>query len=282
MNYRHAYHAGNFADVLKHVVLIALMQSLHRKDKPACYIDTHAGIGYYDLFAETTQKTKEYQGGIEKVIAAPNPPPLVKTYLDYVHRLNNKLSNATYASLQYYPGSPMFASFLLRPHDRLIACELQPQQYELLREAFSHNRQAAIHHTDGFLGLKAFLPPKERRGVILIDPPFEDSNEFTKLAHAMPQALKRFESGIFAIWYPIKDKRQVDRFYEALKQSVSQSILSVDLTIYPDLPTHLNGSGLAIINPPWQFKEAIDDVLPWLWKALTINGQGGYSTKVIK
>lgn len=282
MNYRHAYHAGNFADVLKHVVLIALIQSMQRKDKPFCYLDTHAGMGYYDLQSMQTQKTKEYLGGIEKIISAANPPPLVKTYLDCVHDLNNELSHTSYSSLQYYPGSPLITNHLLRPQDRLIACELQPEQYSLLREAFAGNRQAAIHHTDGFLGLKAFLPPKEKRGLILIDPPFEDPKEFTHLATNLQHALKRFASGVFAIWYPIKDLQQVKRFYNALEDSVSESILAIDLTIYPDLPSHLNGSGLAIINPPWQFKETIDAVLPWLWNALSINNQGNYSTKLLK
>lgn len=282
MNYRHAYHAGNFADVLKHVVMIAIIQSMQRKDTAFCYLDTHAGMGYYDLQSEPTQKTKEYLGGIEKIISAEHPPALIKTYLNCIHDINNQLSHANYASLKYYPGSPLIANHLLRPQDRLIACELQPEQYGLLREAFIGNRQAAIHHTDGFLGLKAFLPPKEKRGLILIDPPFENPDEFTQLARHLPHALKRFESGVFAIWYPIKDLRQVERFYQALEQSISAPILSIDLTIYPDLPSHLNGSGLAIINPPWQFKETIDGVLPWLWKALSINGQGQYATKVRK
>lgn len=282
MNYRHTYHAGNFADVVKHVVLTSLITSLTKKDSPFCYIDTHAGIGYYDLFANTSQKSKEYQGGIEKVIQANNPPELVKRYLHCVHQINNKLSDATFASLRYYPGSPLIARCLARANERIIACELHPEDYQTLKQTFANDKQVAIHHLDGFLGLKAFLPPKERRGLVLIDPPYEDPDEFTRIARAMPTALKRWETGIYAIWYPIKEQDQVKRFYRVLKENVSQPILAVELTIYPFLPQHLNGCGMAIINPPWQFDTTMETVLPWLWKALTINNQGAFSAFLLK
>lgn len=278
MNYRHAYHAGNFADVIKHVVLTALITSLAKKETPFCYIDTHAGTGYYDLFAATTQKTKEYMDGIEKVIQLDNPPELIKRYLHCVHQINNQLSGAKYASLHYYPGSPLIARCLARANERIVACELHPEEYQALRKTFANDNQVAVHHLDGFLGLKAFLPPKERRGLVLIDPPYEDPDEFTRLARAMPAALKRWESGIYAIWYPIKEQQQVKRFYQALKESVDHPILAIELTIYPDLPHHLNGCGMVVINPPWQFDTTIEATLPWLWKALAVNGQGGYSS----
>lgn len=282
MNYRHSYHAGSFTDVFKHVVLTALITSMSRKETPFCYIDTHAGIGYYDLFSNAAKKTGEYLGGIEKVIQQENPPALVKRYLDCVHKLNNRLTAANFASLQYYPGSPMIARLMLRPHDRIIACELQHREYEDLRTAFAGDKQVAVHHMDGFLSLKAFLPPKEKRGLILIDPPYEDPDEFVRIAHAMPVALKRFNTGVYAIWYPIKDKYQLTRFYRTLRENVSQPIYSVELNIYPDLPNHLNGSGVAIINPPWEFDQSINDALPWLWNALTINKQGSYHAHPLK
>jgi 23S rRNA (adenine2030-N6)-methyltransferase len=282
MNYRHSYHAGNFADVVKHVILIELLAALAKKNTPYCYIDTHAGTGYYDLFSDHAKKSQEFVNGIEKVIQHNNPPPLIKQYLDYVHRLNNKLSGAKYASLQYYPGSPMIARYMARGHDRIVACELQPQEYESLRETFAGDKQVAIHHTDGFLGLKAFLPPQERRGLVLIDPPYENPDEFTRIAHALPVALKRWETGIYAIWYPIKEKAQTERFYRTLKEHIDKPILAIELTIYPDLPQHLNGCGLVIINPPWQFDTAMQAVLPWLWKALTINDQGAFRTQILK
>ena len=282
MNYRHTYHAGNFADVVKHIVLTALINNLTRKDTPFCYIDTHAGIGYYDLMSTFADKTKEYTGGIEKVIQAENPPALVKRYLDCVHLINNKLSGAKYAALQYYPGSPMIARSLMRANDRIVACELHPEDYQSLRNAFLGDKQVAVHHTDGFLGLKAFLPPPLRRGLVLIDPPYENPDEFTRLVRSLPIALKRWETGIYAIWYPIKDQIQVSKFYRTLKETIHQPIYTIELTIYPDIPNHLNGCGMAIINPPWQFDETMKEILPWVWKALTINGQGQFRAQLLK
>ena len=282
MNYRHSFHAGNFADVLKHVTQTALLSALQNKEKPFCYIDTHAGTGFYDLSSEQSKKTNEYTGGIEKVIQAEHPPAMVKLYLDCVHQINNRLSGAKFASLQYYPGSPLIARQLLRPHDRIIACELHPEEYQLLKNTFAGDKQVAVHHLDGFLGLKAFLPPNERRGLILIDPPYENPDEYARIVHSLPSALKRFENGIYAIWYPIKEKAAAERFYQTLKKNIPLPILIIELTIYPDLPQHLNGCGLAIINPPWQFEHTVNNFLPWLWKALTINNQGGYHAYLLK
>jgi 23S rRNA (adenine2030-N6)-methyltransferase len=282
VNYRHGYHAGSFTDVFKHIILTALMTSLSRKDSPFCYIDTHAGTGYYDLFSDSAKKTREYESGIEKIIQQENPPPLIKRYLDCVHKINNQLTGSTFASLRYYPGSPMIARYLSRPHDQIIACELQRQEYEALRSAFSGDKQVSVHHMDGFLGLKAFLPPKLRRGLVLIDPPYEDPDEFNHIANSMPVAIKRWNTGIYAIWYPVKDKAQVSRFYRTLREKIDLPIYSIELTIYPDLPNHLNGSGVAIINPPWQFDQSIDNILPWCWNALTINGQGSYQAQMLK
>lgn len=276
MNYHHSYHAGSFTDVVKHVLLAALLTNFARKDTPYCYIDTHAGAGYYDLFSEFSEKTKEYVGGIEKIIHADNPPPLVKRYLDCIHRINNQLSAAKYASLRYYPGSPLIARYLMRPHDKMILSELQLEEYQALRTTFVGDKQVAVHHMDGFLGLKAFLPPNERRALVLIDPPYEDPDEFSRIAQSLMPAIKRFRAGVYAIWYPIKDKDHAERFYRILKEKIDLPISIIELTIYPDLKQHLNGSGLAIINPPWQLDEAINEVLPWVWNTLTINNQGGY------
>ena len=282
LNYRHAYHAGSFSDVVKHVVLTALITSLAKKDAPFCYIDTHAGRGYYDLFSDSSKKTKEAENGIERIIQHDNPPPLIKRYLHCVHEINNRLTNSKYASMRYYPGSPLIARVLARTHERIIACELNPQEYQALRTTFANDKQVAVHHTDGFVGLKAFLPPAERRGLVLIDPPYEDPDEFTRIAHSLPTALRRWETGIYAIWFPIKEKSQVTRFYRTLKETIAQPIFAIELTIYPDLPGHLNGCGIVVINPPWLFDQTIQDILPWLWKALTINNQGAYSALLLK
>ncbi len=278
MNYLHSFHAGNFCDVVKHICLIGLIESLMKKKTPFCYIDTHAGAGCYDLFSEFSAKTKEYENGIEKVIQHANPPPLVKEYLRVVHQLNSKLTATKISSLRYYPGSPLIAKQLLRGEDRIVACELHPKEYASLKEVFSGDSHVAVHHTDGYLGLKAFLPPKERRGIILIDPPFEDPDEFSTIARTLPVALKRFESGVFAIWYPIKEKAHVDKFHQAVKKSISQEAFAIELTIFPDLPSHLNGCGVTIINPPWQFDETIKSTMQWVWQALSVNGQGELRT----
>ena len=282
MNYRHSYHAGNFADVVKHITLVALITAIERKETPFCYIDTHAGIGYYDLLSTFAEKNKEYTGGIEKVIQQDKAPALVERYLDCVHRINNQLTASKYAALRYYPGSPMIARYLARPHDRIVACELQLQEYQTLKTTFSGDKQVAIHHADGFLGLKAFLPPVERRGMVLIDPPYENPDEFTRIVHSLPIALKRWESGIYAIWYPIKERAAVERFYRSIKQTIQQPVFAIELTICPDLPNHLNGCGMVVVNPPWQFDQSVQELVPWLWKTLTINGQGAYRAYSLK
>lgn len=281
MNYLHSYHAGNFCDVVKHVCQIGLLDALMRKPGPFCYIDTHAGAGVYDLFSEFSEKTKEYEKGIELVIHANNPPPLVQRYLDCVHRINDKLTHSKHSSLRYYPGSPMIAHDIIRQQDRIVACELHPNEYQSLKNCFMGVHQVNAHHTDGFLGLKAFLPPKERRGLVLIDPPYEDPDEFARITRSLPTALRRFENGIYAIWYPIKEKYHLDHFYKAVRQNIENDVFIIELTTYPDLPQHLNGCGMAIINPPWQFDEIINKNLFWLWNALSINQQGHYKAYML-
>lgn len=282
MNYRHIYHAGNFADVMKHVVLIAIIEQLQQKATPYCVIDTHAGAGFYNLSAEDALKTKEYAGGILRVIAAEGKDRLIRQYLACVHAINNQLSGPGYSSLHYYPGSPLIAQYFARPNDRLIASELEPNAYQVLRKALSAHQKAAVHHMDGFLGLKAFLPPKEHRGLILIDPSYENPEEFTHIARSLPLALKRFATGIYAIWYPIKDKQQTRNFHQVLKQNINKQILIAEITIYPDLPQHLNGCGMAIINPPWQLEKELSTIWPWLWGTLSIQGQGAHHLYLLK
>lgn len=282
MNYRHIYHAGNFADVTKHIILTLLITALTRKSTPFCYIDTHAGIGYYDLFSEFASKKKEYQNGIEKIIQAENPPPAVKQYIRAVHQINNQLTGAKFASLRFYPGSPMIVRSLIRANDRIIVSELHPEDYQTLKNTFAHDKAVSCHHLDGFLSLKAFLPPREKRGLVLIDPPYENPSEFSHILHALSSAMKRWKNGIYAIWYPIKESKEVARFHQSLQEMIDLPILGVELTIYPDLPQHLNGCGLVIINPPYQFDEDVDKILPWLWKSLTINQQGRYRSFRLK
>jgi 23S rRNA (adenine2030-N6)-methyltransferase len=277
MNYSHAYHAGSFADVFKHIVLLALIKSFLRKENGFCYLDTHAGSGFYDLFAESAQKTKEYESGITPLFHKERPPQLIKQYLSCVQRMNNRLTQSVISNLRYYPGSPAFVHYFLRPQDRMILIELHPQEAQLLKRAFANDVRVSVHLKDGYPSLKAFLPPKERRGFILIDPPYERPHEFVDIVTALPTALKRFATGTYAIWYPIKDRPTIDRFHRAIKEIIKQPILVTELSIYQEVsPLHLNGSGMLIINPPWELDRQIQGFLPWLWKSLTIQGQGQF------
>jgi 23S rRNA (adenine2030-N6)-methyltransferase len=277
MNYRHLYHAGNFADVMKHIVLVGLITALLRKENPFCFLDTHAGTGYYDLLSEAAKKNKEYANGIMKVLSQENPPPLVKRYLGCIQKTNSRLSQSRFASLRYYPGSPLIIRPFLRPKDRIIATELHPQEYQELKQACGNDRQLSVHQMDGYQGLKAFLPPQERRGLVLIDPPYENPDEFKHLTAALGVALKRWETGIYALWYPIKERLPIDHFHNLLKEKVQRDLLVIELSIYPeDVPSHLNGCGMLIINPPWKFDQEMNQTLPWLWKTLTLSHQGRF------
>ncbi len=288
MNYRHSYHAGNFADVLKHVVVIELLLSLCKKPTPLCYLDTHAGAGFYDLFSAAASKNKEYVNGIEKIMQAAHAPLIIKSYLECVRNIHHRLLGATFSSLRYYPGSPLIAQHFTRCNDRLIACELHPQEYQLLKNTIAHDhsteKSIAIHHMDGYLGLKAFLPPRERRGLILIDPPYEHPNEFTHIMRAVVTALKRWETGVYAIWYPLKDKREVERFYRSMRQTIPSKhlIFVIELSIYPDVAMQLNGCGMMIVNPPFQFEQAVQSFLPWLWTTLSVQKQGQFRAYFLK
>jgi 23S rRNA (adenine2030-N6)-methyltransferase len=193
----------------------------------------------------------------------------MQTFLSCVKELNPQ------PKLRYYPGSPLIAASLLRPQDRMVLSELHPRVYQTLKDRFAHNKQVSTHCIDGYQSLKAFLPPKERRGLILIDPPYEQSNELAVIMSAIPLALKRFETGVYALWYPIKDRPPLERFYRTLKDSIEQPILVAEMSIYPETSAqHLNGCGMLIINPPWQLDEQINSYLPQLWAILAHQGSG--------
>lgn len=269
MNYRHSYHAGNFADVFKHLILISLVQSLLRKETPFCYLETHAGTGCYDLLSETTQKSKEYENGIKKLMTATNSSPLIQDYLSCVMKLNNE------TVLRYYPGSPFFTRQFMRSQDRMILSELHPDDVQLLKKFFKNDKQIAIHHQDGYQSLKAFLPPKEKRGLVFIDPPYEKNNELLSLPVLLKQTLKRWETGIYALWYPIKSEQQNKLFHRELKKHIVQPFLTAEMCIFAaDIPAQLNGCGMIIINPPWQIDQQLENLIPLLWKILSVNEQG--------
>lgn len=270
MNYRHIYHAGNFADVLKHIILVAITKSFLRKDKGFCYLDTHAGIGQYALNSPEAQKSKEFENGIAKIFLQKNRPPLVEDYLQSVHE-------------KIYPGSPLIVKHYLRPQDRMILSELHPEDYAVLKNLFIRDKQVAVHLQDGYQSLKAHLPPKERRGLILIDPPYEKADEFSHLLTAIPETLQRFETGCYVLWYPIKNYSAITRFKNSFKEKIHRPILNCELSIYAEnTEISLNGCGMLIINPPWQLKEELQQVIPWLWQTLSINHQGQYFADFIQ
>lgn len=277
MNYRHIYHAGNFADVFKHIVLGALSKSFLRKDTPFCYLDTHAGIGCYDLTCEAAQKSKEYETGLSKILNAKNAPELVAEYISCIQKLNKNANE-----YHLYPGSPEIVKTFLRPNDRMVLCELHPDDYKTLKRYYAHKKQVAIHNQDAYQSLKSLLPPKEKRGLILIDPPYENKDEFSKILEALTQALHRFETGVYAIWYPIKDYQAIKRLHHTFKEKISRPVLNCELSIYPtNLSTHLNGSGMLIINPPYQIDQQLNTTLPWLWEALNIDKQGKFNVNFL-
>jgi 23S rRNA (adenine2030-N6)-methyltransferase len=268
MNYGHHYHAGNAADVLKHVVLVALLQALSKKDKPFCYLDTHAGMAVYDLKA---QATAEYQQGISKLFNQKPESALLQSYLQCVSALNPN------GKLQHYPGSPAIAKSFLRPQDKMILNELQTDTHALLKKYFTHQNQINVHHQDGYQALKAFLPPVERRGLVLIDPAYENADEWNVLVKKLKDAYERWPTGIYAIWYPIKTRRQVDRFHQQLSASNIDNLFVVELCPYPtDIAQRLNGSGLVIVNLPWQLDIELQTMLPELLNYLKQN-DGAYT-----
>lgn len=273
MNYRHSFHAGNFADIFKHIILVLLIQALLRKEKSFCYMDTHAGVGLYDLNSEASQKTLEYQNGIQLIQQAPHPPPAVKTFLNIVKEINQRENSN---QLRFYPGSPRIARALLTPNDRMILSELHPVDSQELKKEFFKDPQVAVHQLTGYQSLKAFLPPTERRGLVLIDPPFEKIDEFDQLYDGVMMALKRWSTGIYALWYPIKNRIAVDRFLRRLKISIDK-ILVTELAISSEISTNsLKACGMAIINPPWQLEDELKQVISWLWQILSPDKQGGF------
>lgn len=263
MNYRHAYHAGNFADVHKHATLALVLEHLKRKESSFVYVDTHAGIGAYDLASVQAEKTGEWKDGIGRVLAEPAPPEELAPYLAAVRGLNPD------GAIRNYPGSPAVAAALARPGDRLALCELHPEDADLLKRRFAADRRIGVHHGDGYVACKALLPPPERRGMVLIDPPYEVRDEFERMRRGLVQAMKRWPTGVYALWYPIKGRAAIDRFHADLAMLGLPRTLAAELMIRRgDDPTKLNGCGLVVINPPWKLDEALGNLMPWLARVL--------------
>ena len=265
MNYRHIYHAGNFADVLKHAVLARLIDYLKLKDKPFRVIDTHAGIGVYDLSSDEAQKTGEWHGGIGRLLGKDLPKgvaPLLAPYLDVVKALNAA------SSVRLYPGSPKLSRMLLRKEDRLSLMELHPADCETLRGHFDGDFQTRVTHLDGWLALNAHLPPKEKRGLVLVDPPFEEPNEYERLVDGFAKAWRKFPTGVYCLWYPLKRGAPIKAFHTALHGLEIPKMLCAELSVKSEREDGLSGSGLIIVNPPYTLKGELDILLPFLQQQL--------------
>ena len=282
MNYRHAYHAGNFADVAKHVILTRIVEYLKLKDKAFRVIDTHAGIGFYNLDSGEAARTGEWQDGIAKVLDAEMPAPvsaLLAPWLNAVRSVNSG------KALRKYPGSPKLLRMLLRKNDRLSAIELHPEDARQLARQFEGDFQTRVIELDGWLALGAHVPPKEKRGLVMVDPPFEEAHEFARLFQGLVTAYERWPGGIYALWYPIKDRKSVAGFLKNLQASGIPKILNTELYIRgPSPEPRLDGSGMIIVNPPYTLADELRLIFPELarlmqqdmggfWRVDWINGE---------
>ena len=273
MNYRHAFHAGNFADVVKHAALALLIERL--KAKPAAFriIDTHAGTGLTDLTGDAATRTGEWRAGVGRLYDAALPPvlaDLLAPWLAVVRAVNDG------GPLARYPGSPALARHLLRGQDRLTAVELHPEDAAALARHFAGDRQVKVIALDGWLALGSFVPPKERRGLVLVDPPYEERDEFERLLSGFVGAYRRWPTGVYALWYPVKDLAAVDRLRRGLKESGVPRLLRAELTVRDRAtPERFNGSGLIICNPPWRFEETLEALLSGLAPVLADGAGAG-------
>lgn len=304
MNYRHIYHAGNACDVVKHAVLTLLIEHLREKEKGFAVLDTHAGAGLYDLSDERAQKTKEAEEGILRLLSA-LPIPELAAYYRTMRELNKQQNflplkgrdreggewlgadsdNSEFCPSgtpppltppsrggelnRFYPGSPVLIRRLMRSQDRLMACELHPKDVHVLKRYFHDDKQTQIHHRDGYEALKALIPPTEKRGLVLIDPPFEKPDEFDVLAEALRKLHERWQQGQAVVWYPIKERPAIWRFHEALAAMKLPRVLCAEFTQYPEIRhDRLNGCGLILVNPPWRLDDQLKQLFPALHEAL--------------
>jgi len=276
MNYRHHYHAGNYADVFKHVLLLQLLRGMQRKDKGFLYLDTHAGRGGYDLSTTTIlldgrARAPEFAEGIGRLWPDPLPADGFADYLTAVRAFNTR-QTAGGTELHYYPGSPWIAQALLRMQDRAALCELREDDAEALSQDFANQPNVSVHPMDGYTALRAMLPPPERRALVLIDPPFESASEFADILDGLRGALRRFPSGVYAIWYPLTERAQSGCFQQELQALAPPPTLVAELQIAGDSSAvRMKGCGLIILNPPWQIETGIRAVLPMLADRLKLD-----------
>lgn len=288
LSYRHAFHAGNHADVLKHVVTIQLLQYLGQKDAPYMYIDTHAGAGVYALDSGYAAKNAEYETGISRLWDRKDLPAPLADYVRLVKEMNPS------GKLRYYPGSPYCADKVMRDQDRLRLFELHPSDGKLLEENFRkleahaaaqgqhanvRGKRVLIQRGNGFLGLKALLPPPSRRGLILIDPPYEDKSDYRSVKVMLEDSLKRFATGIYAVWYPVLQRMESRQMPDKLKRLSANGWLNVTLSISAPSPDGfgLHSSGMFVLNPPWTLEPMLRELMPYLVKVLGRDTSAGFT-----
>ncbi|HET7201872.1 MAG TPA: 23S rRNA (adenine(2030)-N(6))-methyltransferase RlmJ [Steroidobacteraceae bacterium] len=274
MNYRHAFHAGNHADVLKHVVLMMLVAHLKKKTAPFFYLDTHAGAGTYDLSLGESQRSGEYKRGIGRLLEFPDValPPEV---LDYV-RLVRDCAGAGRSAITAYPGSPSIVARLRRPTDRMVLVETHAHEARWLRNSLGRQKLLSLVEGDGYAAVKAHTPPRENRGLVLMDPPYESELEFDSVLAALETGYERWPTGTYCVWYPLTERAGALRFRRNLERSNLRKVLDCTLSVMPaDTPVGLRGSGLVIVNPPWQLDGRLAELLPDLHRLLVPDGSGG-------
>ena len=272
--YRHLFHAGNFADVFKHALLTRLLIALRQKEKPFCYLDTHAGTGRYDLRHAWAEKAREYANGIGRIWSRADAPEPLIPYLKAVRAENPD------GALRFYPGSPRIARGLIRPGDRLVLTELNKRDCADLVSLFSGDSQVHVACMDGYQALKAFLPPKERRGMVLLDSSFDRAGEFARIVEALLAATRRWATGIYAVWYPLMELAAMRRFERDVVDSGIRKILQLELTVAPESwSATMRGCGMLIVNSPWKLDAEAKLLLAWLADALAEPGSGGSSVR---
>jgi 23S rRNA (adenine2030-N6)-methyltransferase len=274
VKYRHRFHAGNFADLHKHVTLLALLEALKRKDKGFAYLETHAGRGLYDL----STPTAESAAGIGRVIATQHRAAELHRFAQLIAEVRRQRGHA-----HAYPGSPLIAAHELRPQDRASMCEVLPAEARALEKSLEAAHHVRVEQGDGFERLRAWLPPAERRGLIFIDPPYEQTrHDFERVIAAIKDALHRFATGVVAVWYPIKEERDTAAWLRSCTSSLRRESLAGELWLYPrDSRVALNGSGMLVVNPPYQLGEHMSTWLPELQSILDVRGTGGTSVRTL-
>ncbi len=279
MNYRHRFHAGNFADVMKHVLLVQLVRAMQRKEKGFFFLDTHAGRGAYDLAAaargDSLERAPEWPGGIGKLWAQDGLSESLREYREIVRSFDAE-NGGTGDEPRFYPGSPAIARALMRVQDRVALCEKQPEEFAALEERFRFAPRTVVREMDGYAAVRAMLPPLERRALVLIDPPFEAIDEFARVAETIREGLARLAQGVFAVWYPLTERARIETFFAELRTLELPPTVTVEMTVVDEgAGLKMRGCGVLVVNPPWKFAEEAEGAAKELSRVLAVGAGGG-------